>query len=54
LIRVRANGFPPPPAGWLAFVRTLCVQWLAESQLNSDERRVRSLDAVNAALPAQS
>lgn len=39
---------------WLAFVRVLCVQWLADAQFTRDELRAICLDALNAVLPAQS
>ena len=39
---------------WLAFVRVLCVQWLADGHFTRDELRGICVDALNAVLPAQS
>jgi AcrR family transcriptional regulator len=39
---------------WLAFVRVLCVQWLADGQFTRDELGAICLDALNAVLPAHS
>lgn len=38
---------------WLAFVRVLCVQWLAEQSFTRDELRTVCVDALNAVLPPQ-
>jgi hypothetical protein len=38
---------------WLAFVRVLCVQWLAEDGFTRDELRAICVDALNAVLPPQ-
>ncbi len=38
---------------WLAFVRVLCVQWLAEDSFTRDELRAICVDALNAVLPPQ-
>jgi AcrR family transcriptional regulator len=39
---------------WLAFVRVLCVQWLADGQFTREELRAICIDALNAVLLAQS
>jgi AcrR family transcriptional regulator len=38
---------------WLAFVRVLCVQWLADGQFTRDELRAICIDVLNAVIPAQ-
>ncbi|BBY05221.1 TetR/AcrR family transcriptional regulator [Mycobacterium noviomagense] len=38
---------------WLAFVRVLCVQWLADEQFTREEVRALCMDALAAVLPAQ-
>ena len=38
---------------WLAFVRVLCVQWLADESFTRDELRTICVDALNAVLPAR-
>jgi AcrR family transcriptional regulator len=38
---------------WLAFVRVLCVQWLADGQFTRAEVRGLCIDALNAVLPAR-
>jgi AcrR family transcriptional regulator len=39
---------------WMAFVRVLCVQWLARGHFSRDELRVICMDALNAVIPAPS
>jgi AcrR family transcriptional regulator len=38
---------------WLAFVRVMCVQWLAHGHFSRDELRVICMDAFNAVIPAE-
>ncbi|MCV7052576.1 TetR/AcrR family transcriptional regulator [Mycobacterium heidelbergense] len=38
---------------WLAFVRVLCVQWLADDSFTRDELRGICVDALNAVLPVR-
>jgi AcrR family transcriptional regulator len=38
---------------WLAFVRVLCVQWLADEQFTREEVRALCMDALTAILPPQ-
>ncbi len=37
---------------WLAFVRVMCVQWLAHGHFSRDELRAICMDALNAVMPA--
>jgi AcrR family transcriptional regulator len=39
---------------WLAFVRVMCVQWLAHGNFSRDELRVICMDALNAVIPSDS
>ncbi|EUA50386.1 transcriptional regulator, TetR family [Mycobacterium xenopi 3993] len=38
---------------WLAFVRVLCVQWLADGQFTRDEVRGLCIDVLNAVMPTR-
>jgi AcrR family transcriptional regulator len=37
---------------WLAFVRVMCVQWLAHGHFSREELRAICMDALNAVMPA--
>jgi AcrR family transcriptional regulator len=39
---------------WLAFVRVMCVQWLAHGHFSREELRAICMDALNAVIPAES